>query len=55
MAFDLVKLLADILWWNELVVDMPALDPPRRQVAVIVLERFDCSRQYRVDDQERDW
>ena len=43
VAPDLLELLAYVLGGQELVEDVARLDAPRGQVAVVVLECFDCS------------
>jgi hypothetical protein len=42
MALDLVQLRTDILGRNELVEDMPGLDPLGREEVVVFVEGFDC-------------
>jgi hypothetical protein len=41
VAFDLIKIFADIFGWHELIKNVTCLDPFRRQKGIIVIESFD--------------
>jgi hypothetical protein len=41
VSLDLRQLVPNVLGWQELIKDMPRLDSPGREVAVVVLKRFD--------------